>query len=124
MRLLSPAFVAAYPHRILNIHPSLLPAFPGVDAQAQALAYGSKVTGCTVHFVDGGVDSGPVIAQRAMEIFDSDTRDSLAARLLTIEHTLLVDSLTALAREELRIVEPEGGGRRRVVRVLRRQASP
>src|SRR5918912_2544292 len=86
MRLLSPAFVAAYPHRIVNIHPSLLPAFPGVDAQAQALAYGVRTTGCTVHLVDAGTDTGPIIAQAAVPVLPGDTRDALAARILVREH--------------------------------------
>ena len=98
MRLLSPAFIAAYPHRILNIHPSLLPAFPGVDAQAQALAYGVKVSGCTVHFVDENLDAGPIIVQRAVEVREDDTAESLSARILDQEHLAYVDALRMLAR--------------------------
>ena len=103
MRLLSPAFVAAYPHRILNIHPSLLPAFPGVDAQAQALAYGVKVSGCTVHFVDENLDAGPIIVQRAVPVLDGDTAGSLAARILEQEHAAYVEALQALATRVWRV---------------------
>jgi phosphoribosylglycinamide formyltransferase 1 len=103
MRLLSPAFVAAYPHRILNIHPSLLPAFPGVDAQAQALRYGVKVSGCTVHFVDENLDAGPIIVQRAVPVLDGDTPESLAARILEQEHAAYVEALVALSTREWRI---------------------
>ena len=103
MRLLSPAFVAAYPHRILNIHPSLLPAFPGVDAQAQALAYGVKVSGCTVHFVDENLDAGPIIVQHAVPVLDGDTADSLAARILEQEHLAYVDALRALGTRAWRV---------------------
>jgi phosphoribosylglycinamide formyltransferase 1 len=103
MRLLSPAFVAAYPHRILNIHPSLLPAFPGVDAQAQALAYGVKVSGCTVHFVDENLDAGPIIVQRAVPVRDDDTAGTLAARILEQEHGAYVEALAALATRPWRV---------------------
>jgi phosphoribosylglycinamide formyltransferase-1 len=103
MRLLSPAFIAAYPHRILNIHPSLLPAFPGVDAQAQAVAYGVRVSGCTVHFVDENVDAGPVIVQRAVEVRDNDSGESLAARILEHEHTAYVEALMKLSTRRWRI---------------------
>jgi phosphoribosylglycinamide formyltransferase 1 len=96
MRLLSPAFVAAYPHRILNIHPSLLPAFPGVDAQAQAVAYGVKVSGCTVHFVDENLDAGPIIMQRTVEVREDDSADALAARILEQEHVAYVEALVKL----------------------------
>ena len=93
MRLLSPAFVARYPNRILNIHPSLLPAFPGVDAQAQAIAHGVKVSGCTVHFVDERLDAGPIILQRAVEVKDDDTEETLSARILEQEHLAYVEAL-------------------------------
>ncbi len=88
MRLLSPGFVRAFPQRILNIHPSLLPAFPGLDAQAQALRHGVKVSGCTVHFVDEHLDSGPIVLQSAVEVLDSDTEATLAARILEQEHII------------------------------------
>jgi phosphoribosylglycinamide formyltransferase-1 len=86
MRLLSPAFVQAFPQRIINVHPSLLPAFPGMDAQKQALEYGAKITGCTVHFVDEDLDHGPIILQRAVPVLDTDDADSLSARILEQEH--------------------------------------
>ena len=86
MRILSPAFIAAFPNRILNIHPSLLPSFPGLDAQAQALAFGAKVAGCTVHFVDEAVDHGAIILQRAVPVHDDDTAETLSARILVEEH--------------------------------------
>jgi phosphoribosylglycinamide formyltransferase 1 len=88
MRLLSRAFVQAFPQRILNIHPSLLPAFPGLEAQKQALEYGVKLTGCTVHFVDEGLDSGPIILQAAVPVLGDDTEDSLSARILDQEHKI------------------------------------
>ena len=86
MRILSPVFIAAFPSRVLNIHPSLLPAFPGLHAQRQALQYGVKISGCTVHLADEGMDTGPIVMQRAVEIFDGDTEDSLSARILEQEH--------------------------------------
>ena len=86
MRLLSPEFVRAFPHRILNIHPSLLPAFPGLDAQKQAVEYGVKVSGCTVHFVDEHLDHGPIILQKTVPVLESDDEHSLAARILEQEH--------------------------------------
>ena len=86
MRLLSPEFVRAFPHRILNIHPSLLPAFPGLEAQKQALEYGAKVSGCTVHFVDEHLDHGPIILQKTVLVLDSDDNHSLSARILEQEH--------------------------------------
>jgi phosphoribosylglycinamide formyltransferase-1 len=86
MRLLSPQFVRAFPDRILNIHPSLLPAFPGLDAQKQALEYGVKVSGCTVHFVDEHLDHGPIIMQRTVPVLDGDDEGSLSSRILEQEH--------------------------------------
>ena len=86
MRLLSPAFVARFAPRIVNIHPALLPSFPGLDAQRQAWAYGVKLSGCTVHLVDAGCDSGPVVLQRAAAVHDDDTPETLAARILEQEH--------------------------------------
>lgn len=86
MRLLSAAFIRGFPDRILNIHPSLLPAFPGLDAQRQALEHGVKITGCTVHFVDEHLDAGPIVLQRAVAVHDSDTVESLSARILAEEH--------------------------------------
>ena len=86
MRILSPVFIAAFPSRVLNIHPSLLPAFPGLHAQRQALQYGVKITGCTVHLADEGMDTGPIVMQRAVEVLDGDTEESLSARILAQEH--------------------------------------
>jgi phosphoribosylglycinamide formyltransferase-1 len=98
MRLLSPAFVERWRNRILNIHPSLLPAFPGVDAQAQAIAHGVKISGCTVHIVDERLDAGPILVQRAVEVREDDTAESLAARILVEEHKAYVDALKKLER--------------------------
>lgn len=89
LRLVTSALLDAFPDRVINVHPSLLPAFPGLHAQAQCLAYGAKVAGCTVHFVDAGTDSGPIIAQAAVAVRDDDTEASLAARILAEEHRLL-----------------------------------
>lgn len=96
MRLLSPTFLAAFPRRILNIHPSLLPAFPGIDAQAQALAHGVKLSGCTVHLVDEGLDSGPIVVQRAVAVVDGDTPETLAARILEQEHVAYPEAMRLL----------------------------
>jgi len=93
MRLLSPCFIEAFRGRILNIHPSLLPAFPGLDAQRQALEHGVKVSGCTVHFVDETLDAGPIIAQRAVPVVDGDTVESLSARILEQEHQLYPEAI-------------------------------
>jgi phosphoribosylglycinamide formyltransferase-1 len=117
MRLLTPVFLDAFPNRVVNIHPALLPAFPGVDAQAQALAYGARVTGCTVHFVDAGTDTGPVIAQAAVPILEGDTRDALAARLLPHEHALLVKAITWIAKGLVEVIPPATAGARATVRV-------
>jgi phosphoribosylglycinamide formyltransferase-1 len=96
MRLLSPCFVEAFRGKVLNIHPSLLPAFPGLDAQRQALDHGVKVSGCTVHFVDETLDGGPIIAQRTVPIFDDDTVDTLSARILEQEHQLYPESVASV----------------------------
>jgi phosphoribosylglycinamide formyltransferase 1 len=97
MRLLSPQFVAAFPHRILNIHPSLLPAFPGLEAQEQAFAYGVKIAGCTVHFVDEELDHGPIVVQRAISVLESDDAHSLSARLLAEEHKAYTEAIAMFA---------------------------
>ena len=115
MRVLGPAFLDAFPGRVVNIHPSLLPAFPGVDAQRQALEYGVRVSGCTTHFVDAGTDTGPIIAQSAVPVLPDDTRDSLAARILPREHELLVRTLQWIADERVQILDPLDGRRPRVV---------
>ncbi len=96
MRLLSPAFVERYRNRVLNIHPALLPSFPGVDAQAQALTYGVKVSGCTVHFVDESLDGGPVVVQREVPVHDDDTVATLSERILEQEHRAYVEALQKL----------------------------
>jgi len=103
MRLLSAPFVERYRNRILNIHPSLLPAFPGVDAQAQAVAYGVRVAGCTVHFVDEHLDAGPIIVQRTVPVRDDDTADTLSVRILEQEHGAYVEALQMLATRAWRI---------------------
>lgn len=101
MRILTPAFIERFRHRILNIHPSLLPAFPGKDAQRQALEYGVKVSGCTVHLVDEGVDTGPIILQAAVEVHEDDTEESLAARILEHEHRIYVEAIGLFAERRL-----------------------
>ncbi|MBI4955552.1 MAG: phosphoribosylglycinamide formyltransferase [Myxococcales bacterium] len=114
MRVLTPTFLRAFPERVINIHPALCPAFPGVDAQAQALAYGVRVTGCTVHLVDEGVDTGPILGQAVVPILDGDDRPRLAARLLAEEHALLVAALGWLAAGRVQIEPATGCGRARV----------
>jgi phosphoribosylglycinamide formyltransferase-1 len=99
MRIISPGFVAAFPNRILNVHPSLLPAFPGLDAQAQALNYGAKVAGCTVHFVDEAVDHGVIILQKTVPVHDDDTGDSLSARILEQEHLAYSEAIARVLSE-------------------------
>ena len=99
MRLLSPDFVAAFPRRMVNIHPSLLPAFPGLDAQAQALAHGVKISGCTVHLVDEGLDSGPIVVQRSVPVLDGDTEAALSQRILEQEHQAYPEALRRLLAE-------------------------
>ena len=103
MRLLSSSFIGEWRNRIINIHPSLLPAFPGVDAQKQAVDYGVKISGCTVHFVDENLDAGPIILQRAVEVRDDDTPETLSARILEQEHAAYVDALVALSTRAWRI---------------------
>jgi phosphoribosylglycinamide formyltransferase-1 len=94
MLLVSEDFLKAFPKGVINVHPALLPSFPGLDAQKQALEYGVKVSGCTVHFVDGGMDTGPIICQRTVPVQDDDTEDSLSARILDEEHRALVDTVS------------------------------
>src|ERR1700693_1406742 len=93
MRLLSPYFVQSFPQRILNIHPSLLPSFPGLESQRQALEYGVKFAGCTVHFVDENLDAGPIILQSVVPVLDSDTEDSLSERILAEEHRIYAQAV-------------------------------
>lgn len=116
MRVLTPVFIRAFPGRIVNIHPSLLPSFPGTHAQKQALDYGVKVAGCTVHLVDEGVDSGPILGQRAVPVLDDDTEDTLSARILAEEHQLLVQTLSELAHGKLRVDAGCAGQRARGLR--------
>jgi phosphoribosylglycinamide formyltransferase 1 len=103
MRLLGPAFVRAWSGRLLNVHPSLLPAFPGLHAQRQALEYGVKLAGATVHFVDDGVDTGPVVLQAGVAVLAGDTEDSLAARILVEEHRLYPEAIRLFAEGRLAI---------------------
>lgn len=103
MRLLGVPFIERWRNRIINIHPSLLPSFPGVDAQAQALAYGVKIAGCTVHFVDEHLDAGPILVQRAVPVHDDDTDETLSARILEQEHAAYVEALVKLKTRRHRI---------------------
>jgi phosphoribosylglycinamide formyltransferase 1 len=96
MRLLSPQFIREFPQKVLNIHPSLLPAFPGLEAQKQALDYGVKLSGCTVHFVDEHLDHGPIVVQRAVAVEDGDTVESLSARILEQEHIAYSDAIAVV----------------------------
>lgn len=110
MRLLSPAFVRAFPHRILNIHPSLLPAFPGLDAQKQAFEHGAKISGCTVHFVDEFLDHGAIIVQHAVPVLDTDDDHALAARILEQEHLAYTEAINLVLSGDFEIAD------RRVIR--------
>jgi phosphoribosylglycinamide formyltransferase-1 len=110
MRLLSPWFVQQFPNRILNIHPSLLPAFPGLEAQKQAFDYGSKISGCTVHFVDEHLDHGAIVLQRAVPVLDSDDEHTLAARILEQEHIAYTEAINLVLEGNYEIV-----GRRLVI---------
>lgn len=112
MRLLSPWFVQQFPHRILNIHPSLLPAFPGLEAQEQAFAYGVKVSGCSVHFVDEELDHGAIIVQKTVPVLDSDDEHALTARILEQEHLAYTEAINIVLRGNFEVV-----GRRFVHRV-------
>jgi phosphoribosylglycinamide formyltransferase-1 len=103
MRILSPYFIREFPGRILNIHPALLPCFPGVDAQKQALDYGVKFTGCTVHIVDEGVDTGPIVCQAVVPVLDDDTAETLAARILKEEHRVYSEAVCLLLEDRIRI---------------------
>jgi phosphoribosylglycinamide formyltransferase-1 len=103
MRLLSPQFVAAFRNRILNIHPSLLPAFPGLEAQRQALDHGAKFSGCTVHFVDENLDAGPIVLQACVPIEDNDTPETLAERILREEHRIYTEAVRIVLEERFRV---------------------
>jgi phosphoribosylglycinamide formyltransferase-1 len=107
MRLLTPELLAAFPRRVINVHPALLPAFPGVHAQGQAFRYGVKIAGCTVHFVDEGTDSGPIIAQTAVAVLDDDDEERLRLRILAEEHRLLPAVVRAIAEGRV-----QGSGRK------------
>ncbi len=110
MRLLSPYFVASFPNRILNIHPSLLPSFPGLESQRQALEYGVRFAGCTVHFVDENLDAGPIVLQAAIPVFDEDTEASLSTRILAEEHRIYTEAVKIVLDGQYKVVG------RRVVR--------
>lgn len=112
MRLLSPYFVREYHNKILNIHPALLPAFPGLEAQRRALEYGVKVSGCTVHLVDEGVDSGPIVLQAVVPVFDDDTVALLSDRILKEEHRIYSQAIRLVLEERIRLV-----GRRVLIEV-------
>jgi phosphoribosylglycinamide formyltransferase-1 len=104
MRLLSPCFTGEFRGRVLNIHPSLLPAFPGLDAQRQAVEHGVKYSGCTVHFVDETLDGGPIVTQRVVPVLDSDTPDTLSARILREEHTAYPEALALVCSGLYKVV--------------------
>jgi phosphoribosylglycinamide formyltransferase-1 len=103
MRLLSPYFIAAFHNRILNIHPSLLPSFPGLEAQRQALEYGVRYAGCTVHFVDEDVDAGPIVLQAVVPVLDDDTPETLSARILKEEHRIYSEAVRIVLEGRFRI---------------------
>jgi phosphoribosylglycinamide formyltransferase-1 len=103
MRIITPAFVEAFPYRILNVHPSLLPAFPGLDAQHQAFDYGAKVAGCTVHFVDEAVDHGVIILQKTVPVLDDDTAESLSSRILEQEHIAYPEAVARVLSRAYRV---------------------
>ena len=103
MRILTPVLLKAFPLRIMNIHPALLPSFPGIHGQKQAVDYGVKISGCTVHFVDEGVDTGPIIIQRAVSVLDDDTEDTLAARILKEEHKIYPHAIQLFADGKIEI---------------------
>ena len=114
MRIVTGTLLDAFPLRVVNVHPALLPAFPGVSAQAQALAYGARIAGCTVHLVDTGTDTGPILAQAAVPVLEGDDEAALRARILLQEHALLPAVLQWIAEGRVRIERQEGGARPRV----------
>jgi phosphoribosylglycinamide formyltransferase-1 len=103
MRIITPTLLKAFPHKIMNIHPALLPSFPGIHGQKQALEYGVKLSGCTVHFIDEGVDTGPIIMQKAVQVFDNDTEEILAARILKEEHRIYSQAIQLFAEGKIEI---------------------
>jgi phosphoribosylglycinamide formyltransferase-1 len=109
MRLITRVLLDAFPHRVVNIHPALLPAFPGTHAQAQALAYGVRVTGCTVHLVDVGMDTGPILAQATVPVLDNDDEATLRERILVKEHELLPAVLQWIGDDRVEVVPPPAG---------------
>ena len=110
MRIISPQFVREYKNKMINIHPALLPAFPGLDSQKQALDHGAKYSGCTVHFVDTGMDTGPIIIQAVVKIKDNDTRESLSKRILKEEHVIYPKAVDLFARKKIKV-----SGRRAII---------
>ena len=104
MRIISPEFIKKYKNRILNIHPAILPAFPGLDAQKQAIDHGVKYSGCTVHFADEGVDSGPIIVQAIVKVKDDDTEETLAKRILSKEHKSYCEAVKLIAENKIKVV--------------------
>ena len=104
MRIISPGFVKKYKNRIINIHPALLPAFPGLNSQKQALDYGAKYSGCTVHFVDSGMDTGPVIIQAVVEIKEKDTEKLLSKKILKEEHRIYPEAVNLFARKKIKVL--------------------
>ena len=105
MRIISPEFVKKYKNRIINIHPALLPAFPGLDSQKQALEYGAKYSGCTVHFVDAGMDTGPVIIQAIVKVKENDTVESLSKKILKEEHRIYPEAVNLFARKKVKVTK-------------------
>jgi len=110
MRIISPQFVKKYKNRMINIHPALLPAFPGLDSQKQALEYGAKYSGCTVHFVDVGMDTGPIIIQAVVKVKENDSVESLSKRILKEEHKIYPEAVNLFARKKIRV-----SGRRTII---------
>ena len=104
MRIISPEFVKKYKNRIINIHPALLPAFPGLHSQKQALEYGAKYSGCTVHFVDAGMDTGPIIIQSVVKIKKDDTEETLSKRILKEEHKIYPEAVNLFARRRIKVL--------------------
>jgi len=103
MRIISPEFVKKYKNKMINIHPALLPSFPGLDAQKQAVMYGAKFSGCTVHFVDSGVDTGPIILQKMVKVLDSDSEETLSKRILAKEHQAYPEAVRLFAENKIKI---------------------
>jgi phosphoribosylglycinamide formyltransferase-1 len=110
MRIISPEFVKKYKNRMINIHPALLPAFPGLDSQKQALDHGAKYSGCTVHFVDTEMDTGPIIIQAVIKVKENDTEDTLAKRILKEEHRIYPEAVNLFARKKIKV-----SGRRTII---------